>query len=112
MPSFLERLKQARADLTERSADPWRKKLEAAVCGVEAISTVALMELLDCPKTTGSARRIAKVMRSMNFIPLKSRRLMPGGYRDTVARGWARPIREVRNAIPFITPAIGAAGVN
>ena len=21
---------------------------------------------------------------------------MPGGYRDTVTRGWARPVREVR----------------
>ena len=25
------------------------------------------------------------------IISIKSRRLMPGGYRDTVTRGWARP---------------------
>lgn len=93
MTYFLERLHQAQAELAERSADPWRKQLEDAVRGVEAISTVSLMELLGCSKTTGSARRIAKVMRSMNFVPLKSRRLSPGGFRTTIGRGWARPIR-------------------
>ena len=97
MPSFIEQLHQERAKLAQRSADPWRGMLEDAVRGKDAISTVALMELLGCPKTTGSARRIAKVMRSMNFVPLKSRRLLPGGFRDTVARGWARPVRELRN---------------
>ena len=94
MTYFLEQLRQARAELAERDAEPWQTMLEDAVRGKDAISTVALMELLGCPKTTGSARRIAKVMRSMNFVPLKSRRLLPGGFRDTVARGWARPVRE------------------
>ena len=94
MPSFLDRLHQAQAELAERNADPWQKRLEDAVRGVEAISTVALMEVLDCPKTTGSARRIAKVMRSMNFVPLKSRRFLPGGFRTTIGRGWVRPSRE------------------
>ena len=37
-------------------------------------------------------------MRFLGFIPIKSRRLMPGGYRDTVTRGWARPFRELRDA--------------
>jgi hypothetical protein len=97
MPCFLDRLHQAKAELAERSAEPWQGMLEDAVRGKDAISTVALMELLGCPMTTGSARRIAKVMRSMNFVPLKSRRLLPGGFRDTVARGWARPLRELRN---------------
>jgi len=31
-------------------------------------------------------------MRSLGFIPLKSRRLMPGGYQSTVTRGWSRPL--------------------
>ena len=92
--SWLGRLHQARAELVERSTDPWRKKLEDAVRGKEAVSTSALLELLDVPKTTANARRIAEAMRSMGFIPIKSRRLMPGGFRDTVARGWARPVRE------------------
>jgi hypothetical protein len=91
--SFRERLHQAQAELAACRTDPWRGELEDAVRGVEAISTVALMDLLGCPKTTGSARRIAKVMRSMNFVPLMSRRLTPGGFRSTVSRGWARPLR-------------------
>ena len=63
--------------------------------GMEAISTHALLDLLGLPKTTGSGRRIAPTMRALGFIPIKSRHLMPGGYRDTVTRGWARPVREV-----------------
>ena len=93
MPSFLERLHQEQAELTERSADPWRKKLEDAVRGIETIGTAALLDLLRVPSTTSNARRLAKNMRSLGFIPLKSRRLMPGGFRDTTTRGWMRPVR-------------------
>jgi hypothetical protein len=96
--AWLGRLDQARAELAERRADPWRKKLEGAVRGIEAISTAALLDLLRVPATTGTARRLAKIMRGLNFIPIKSRRLMPGGFRDTVTRGWARPLREVAGA--------------
>jgi hypothetical protein len=58
------------------------------------MSSAALLDLLRVPATTGTARRLAKIMRSIGFIPIKSRRLMPGGFRDTVTRGWARPIRD------------------
>jgi hypothetical protein len=91
--AWLQRLDQAHAKLAEHSADPWRKKLEGAVRGVEAISSAALLDLLRVPATTGTARRLAKIMRSIGFIPIKSRRLMPGGFRDTVTRGWSRPVR-------------------
>jgi hypothetical protein len=93
--SWLQQLDQAHAELAERSADPWRKKVEGAARGVEAISSAAMLDLLRVPATTGTARRLAKIMRSIGFIPIKSRRLMPGGFRDTVTRGWARPIREI-----------------
>jgi hypothetical protein len=93
---ILGRLKQAQARLAEDDADPWRTKLEAAVRGTEAISSAALLDLLRVPATTGTARRLAKIMRQLGFIPIKSRRLMPGGFRDTVTRGWARPVREAR----------------
>jgi hypothetical protein len=93
---ILAKLHAAEAELARRSTDPWQKTLEAAVQDMEAISTVALMELLGVPKTTGSARRIAKIMRSIGFVPIKSRGLMPGGFRDTIGRGWARPVREAR----------------
>jgi hypothetical protein len=77
--SWLERLELARAELAERSADPWRKTLERALHGVQAMSSAALLDLLRVPATTGTARRLAKIMRGLNFIPIKSRRLMPGG---------------------------------
>ena len=67
------------------------------VRGMEAISTFALLDLLGLPKTTANGRRIAQTMRSLGFVPIKSRRLMPGGYRDTVTRGWARPVRAIPN---------------
>jgi hypothetical protein len=63
---------------------------------MESISTVSLLSLIGLPQTTGNARRIAETMRSLGFVPMTSRRLMPGGYRDTVTRGWTRPIRDER----------------
>jgi hypothetical protein len=96
--SFLSRLHQARTELNAHTADPWRGVLERNLpANVNTISSVALLDLLDVPATTGNGRRLAKTMRSMGFIPLKSRRLMPGGFRDTTIRGWARPIRESGN---------------
>jgi hypothetical protein len=99
--SWLEKIARARAELAERSTDPLRKKLEDAVRGIEAISTAALLDRVRQPANTGTARRIAPHMRSLGFIPIKSRRLMPGGFRDTVTRGWARPVREFRCRTTF-----------
>src|SRR5208282_2265516 len=93
MSSFVELLHQAKAEAAERDADPLRGMVESLVRGMEAVSTVALLDLLGLPRTTSNGRRIAPTMRSLGFIPIKSRRLMPGGYRDTVTRGWARPFR-------------------
>ena len=95
MSSFLERLNQARVERAQHDADPLRGKVEGVVRGTEAVSTVALLDLLGLSKTTGNGRRIAPTMRTLGFVPIKSRRLMPGGYRDTVTRGWARPVREI-----------------
>lgn len=111
MTYFLEELRQARAELAKRDADPLREKVETTVRGMEAVSTIALLDLLDLPKTTGNGRRIAATMRTLGFVPIKSRRLMPGGYRDTVTRGWARPVRELRNSAPRKKSA-GAAAVS
>ena len=93
--SAMERLRRAEAALRERASDPWRRALERDLpANITSISTAALLDLLDVPATTGNARRLAQTMRSLGFIPLKSRRLMPGGFRDTTIRGWARPVRE------------------
>jgi hypothetical protein len=88
-------IEKLRAKLAERDADPLREKVETTVRGMEAVSTIALLDLIGLPKTTGNGRRIAPIMRTLGFIPIKSRRLMPGGYRDTVTRGWARPVRQI-----------------
>jgi hypothetical protein len=94
--SWIEKLYQARAEISERRSDPWRGVLARALPGNVSVSTVALLDLLDVPPTTGNARRLAQTMRSMGWVGLKSRRLMPGGFRDTTIRGWARPCREVQ----------------
>ena len=99
--SWVETLRRAEAQQAERDADPFRAKAEAIVRGMQAISTFALLDLLGLPKTTGNGRRIAQTMRSLGFIAIKSRRLMPGGWRDTVTRGWARPVRELRCRTSF-----------
>ncbi len=96
--SWIETVQRAQAELTERDADPLREKVEAVVRGMDAVSTHALLDQLGLPKTTGNGRRVAPTMRTLGFIPIKSRRLMPGGYRDTVTRGWARPVRELRTS--------------
>jgi hypothetical protein len=111
--SFLEKLAQARAELDAHQEDPWRNKVEAAVRDKPAISTAALLDLLRVPATTGTARRLAAVMRSLNFIPIKSRRLMPGGRAgNTVTRGWARPIREMKSSPTMTQIAANIGGLN
>jgi hypothetical protein len=92
--SFVERIRQAEAELAQSEIDPLRGKVEATVRGMDAVSTAALLDLIGLPKTTGNGRRIAHSMRALGFVPIKSRRFMPGGYRDTVTRGWARPVRK------------------
>jgi hypothetical protein len=94
MLSFTAQIERERAKQEQRDADPLREKVAATVRGMHAISTAALLDLIGLPKTTGNGRRIAHSMRSLGFVPIKSRRFMPGGYRDTVTRGWARPVRE------------------
>jgi hypothetical protein len=97
--SLLGKLAQARAELDARHEDPWYGKVEAAVRDKDAISTAALLDLLRMPATTGTARRLAAVMRSLQFIPIKSRRLMPGGRAgNTVTRGWAHPFRSMKSS--------------
>src|SRR4030088_330779 len=109
--ALLAKLREARAELEAHHEDAWHKKVEAAVLEREAISTAALLDLLRAPATTGTARRLAAVMRSLGFIPMKSRRFMPGGRAgNTVTRGWARPVRQIKSS-PTMKNA-GAAGLN
>jgi hypothetical protein len=103
--SLLGKLRQARAELEAHYEDPFLEKVAAAVRDKDAISTAALLDLLHVHATTGTARRLAAVMRSLQFIPIKSRRLMPGGRAgNTVTRGWARPVRTMKSS-PTISNA-------
>ena len=92
MASFLEELRRAKEEIAACAADPLRAKVEALMRGQTALSTAALLDLLGLPATTANGRLLAKTMRSLGFIPLKSRRLMPGGHQSTVTRGWSRPV--------------------
>jgi len=109
--SWIERLHQLKAKDAERDADPLREKVEALVRGMEGVSTFALLDLLGLPKTTSNGRRIAATMRTLGFVPIKSRRLMPGGYRDTVTRGWARPVRAKSLSLTGPTRTLRSTGV-
>jgi hypothetical protein len=102
--AWVNLLRSAQTEPVQR--DPLSDAVKGAVCGKDSISTAALLDLLGLSHTTGNARRISKTMRSLGYVPIKSRKLMPGGFRDTVARGWARPVRKARNSIPSDLPAI------
>jgi hypothetical protein len=108
--SHLERLAQARSALADGGPDPWLTKLRTAVRRIESISSAALLDMLHEPATTGTARRLATNMRSLGFIPIKSRRLLPGGFHGTVIRGWTRPLRQPTSP-PTMEPT-GTAGPN
>ena len=81
--SLLGKLREARAELEAHHEDPWHSKVAAAVRDKDAISTAALLDLLRVPATTGTARRLAAVMRSLHFIPIKSRRLCRAAEPET-----------------------------
>ena len=71
--AWIEKLHHAQAELAERDADPLRQKVEAVVRGMEAVSTVALLDLLGLPKTTGQR------------APHRSDHARAGIYSDQVA---------------------------
>lgn len=98
MLSFMAKLEQATAEQATHDDDPLRAVVERTTRHMEAISTNALLDLIGLRNTTGNARRISKTMQSLGFVPMKSRRFLPGGWKGTVTRGWARPIRERRQS--------------
>jgi hypothetical protein len=98
--SLMSRLHEAKVKMLDDQEDPWRRLLERALpANVESMSVVGLLDLLNFTPTTGNARRLARTMRSMGWVGIKSRQLAPGGWRTTECRGWARPVREVKTKI-------------
>jgi hypothetical protein len=95
--SLIERLHHMKGELSEGENDPWRRTLERALpSNLTCTSTVSILALLGFPVTTGNARRLARTMRQMGWVGIKSRRLAPGGWRTTECRGWARSFRELK----------------
>jgi hypothetical protein len=93
--SLLERLHHAQAEMLDGQEDPWRRALERALpANLACISTVGILSLLDFPINTSNARRVARIMRQLGWVGIRSRKLPPGGWRSTECRGWARPVRE------------------
>jgi hypothetical protein len=99
--SFIGKLRELSAQQAERDADPWRSKLEAWLRGIPEISTAAALDLLGLANTSSNARQLAHTMRAIGFIPIKSKRLVPGGRcGNVVTRGWSRPFRKMKSSRP------------
>jgi hypothetical protein len=97
--SFRAKLQQAKVQLAqadaERDADPLLPLVRAAVTPFDALSTTAILTMVGLRPTTGNARKVARSMRTLGYVGIKSRRLPPGGWSDTLCRGWAKsPCRE------------------
>jgi hypothetical protein len=100
--SYVELLRRVRTEArASHAGDPWRLPL-ARVRGkvgdddIERVSTQTLFDILEVPqrrRNAGACRRLAKIMRELNWSPIKARGLTPGGFRDQV-RGWARDKRQ------------------
>src|SRR5579885_229822 len=77
--------------------DPWRKRLERLQGhvwsdGIERISTAAVLDFLELPQASrgpGTCRRVAKLMRELEWTPIKARGLNQAGFREQI-RGYAR----------------------
>jgi len=83
--------------LTDEPADPWLVRLErvrgqVGDDGIERISTQTLfdhLEVLQNSRGAGASRRLAQVMRSLGWTPVRVRDLTRGGYKEQV-RGYCR----------------------
>src|SRR4249920_2943461 len=91
--SWSEKLERAAAEDVLRNEEPYVRILERALpidgC---AISTVMVLEFLGLRFNARNAQLISSTMRALGYFPLRSRKLLPGGWRQTVARGWVKPL--------------------
>ena len=95
--SFLELLRQSRAQALAHREHPWRLRLERAHGkvgddGVERMATQSVFDLLEVPQRSrgaGACRRLSKLMHELGWHPIKARGLTPGGFRSQI-RGYAR----------------------
>ena len=95
--SLMAKIEQARADAAARSIHSWRLRLERLrgrvdPDGIERLTTQYVFDVLDVAqreRTTAACRRLAKVMRELDWTALRVRGLTRGGYLEQV-RGYCR----------------------
>jgi hypothetical protein len=96
----MEKLRQAKAEVIARDADPWRLPLERVHGkigddGIERITTQLLFDILEVPQPSrgaGACRRLAKLMAELGWTAVRVRGLTRGGYLEQV-RGYCRDPR-------------------
>jgi hypothetical protein len=98
--SFRERMREEadKSAAAAESVDPWRLTLERVrgkvdfYDGLQRVSSQTLLDLLEVPqrnRTTGTYRRLAKVMAELGWTAVRVRDLTRGGYKEQV-RGYCR----------------------
>src|SRR5215217_7593328 len=98
--TLADQLERMRSEMAARDADPWRLRLERLrgrvdPDGVERISTQSIFDVLEISqreRTTAACRRLAAVMRQLNWRPIKARGLNQRGLLEQI-RGYARDRR-------------------
>ena len=96
MASWMTRFHAEEAKLAQHDGDPLLRLVAEAVAPFDSVSSNAILTMVGLPVTAANARKVARSMRTLGFVPIKSNRLVPGGYRQNVTRGWARPLRAVK----------------
>lgn len=95
--AWLTKLKEAKAEIAARDAEPWLTRLERVrgkidFDGLERVSSQTLMDLLEIPqrhRTAGTCRRLARVMAQLGWSAVRVRDMTRGGYKEQV-RGYCR----------------------
>ena len=98
--SWLDKMKQAHAEIVARNADSWHLPLErlrgkVGDDGIERITTQTVFDILEIPqrnRSTSACRRLAKLLTELGWTAVRVRGLTRGGYLEQV-RGYARDAR-------------------
>jgi hypothetical protein len=94
--SLFSKLREERLAV-EAPADPWLAPLQRVrgkveFDGLERVSSQSLLDMLEVPqrsRTTGTYRRLAKLMAELGWTAVRVRDLTRGGYKEQV-RGYVR----------------------
>jgi hypothetical protein len=98
--AWVNKIERLRVQTLARDADPWRLPLErlrgkVGDDGVERIATQTVFDALEVPQRArgaGACRRVAKLMRELQWHPIKARGLNQRGLLEQI-RGYARDRR-------------------